>query len=92
MPYVTFYFAASCSAVSRQGRGVFPTPAGSSARLERVIDLIFSELCSFFGVSAAPSCFSECVPWLLQVLIMLGLLAFLMIFFKAVFLGLVRGR
>lgn len=33
----------------------------------------FSDLCAFFGISAAPQNFAELIPWLFTVLVAIGI-------------------
>ncbi len=53
---------------------------------------IFSDLCTFFGISGAPATFAELIPWLFQVLLAICLFLFVFNMLRAFVLQLTRGR
>lgn len=53
---------------------------------------IFTDLCSFFGISGSPSNFAELIPWLFQVLLAICLFMFVFNMIRAFVLQLTRGR
>ncbi len=54
--------------------------------------VVVSELFAFFGVTSAPTCFSEFVPWFFQVLISLGLFLYLFGMIKSLVAGIQRSE
>lgn len=53
---------------------------------------IFSDLCTFFGISGVPATFAELIPWLFQVLLAICLFLFVFNMLRAFVLQLTRGR
>ena len=53
---------------------------------------IFSDLCSFFGISGTPANFAELIPWLFQVLLAICLFMFVFNMIRAFVLQLAHGR
>lgn len=53
---------------------------------------VFSELMIFFGISGTPTCFSEFVPWIMQVICALGLFLFAWNMLKSMVTSVTRTR
>lgn len=54
---------------------------------------IFSELCSFFGITAEPpQNLGELLPWLLQILVALALVLFVFSMVREIVKTICRGR